>query len=133
MTGQVPCYNPIFIRHTGDHLYLVVILVLLASLSFAPLSSAVADTSELMKLISENEDIPSILQFHHQTTVELMKLISENEDIPITVNDLAFFLVIHDFDAAPKKDHVEVRLNSTVYKLVPNGPYPGLANVTKMS
>jgi ABC-type proline/glycine betaine transport system permease subunit len=106
MIGKLYRQNPIFIRHTGDHLNLVVILVLLASLSVAPLSSAVADSSELMKLISENEDIP------------------------ITVNDLAFFLVIHDFDAAPKKDYVEARLNSTVYKLVPNGPYPGLANVT---
>ena len=88
------------------HLYLIVILVLLVPLSVAPLSFAVADKLELIKLITKNED-------------------------PImNANDLAFLLVTHDFDAIPKKDFVEVRLNKTVYKLVPNGPYPGLANIT---
>jgi hypothetical protein len=48
----------------------------------------------------------------------------------MNANDLAFLLVTHDFDAIPKKDFVEVRLNKTVYTLVPNGPYPGLANIT---
>ena len=87
-------------------LYLVVILVLLAFLSIVPISTGVADKSELIKLITKNED-------------------------PImNVNDLAFLLVTHDFDASPKKDFVEVRLNNTAYKLVPNGPYPGLANMT---
>ena len=89
-----------------NHPYLVVIFVLLAFLSIAPISTGVADKSELMKLITENED-PLI-----------------------NVNDLAFLLVTHNFDAVPKKDFVEVRLNKTVYKLVPNGPYSGLANVT---
>lgn len=88
------------------YLYLIVILVFLVPFSLAPLSSAVADKSELTKLISENED-PLI-----------------------RVNDLAFLLVTHDFDAVPKKDFVEVHLNNSVYKLVPNGKYPGLANLT---
>jgi hypothetical protein len=88
------------------HLYLVVIFVLLAFLSIAPISTGIADKSELMKLITENED-PHI-----------------------NVNDLAFLLVTHNFDAVPKKNFVEVRLNKTVFKLVPNGPYPGMANVT---
>ena len=47
--------------------------------------------------------------------------------------DLAFFLATHDFDAVPKEDHVEVHINGTVYKLVPNGQYSGLANVTMIS
>jgi hypothetical protein len=88
------------------HLYLVVIFVLLAFLSIVPISTGVADKSELMKLILGSED-PLI-----------------------NVNDLAFLLVTHDFDAMPKGDYVEVRLNNTIYKLVPNGRYPGLANVT---
>ena len=88
------------------HLYLVVIFVLLAFLSIAPISTGVADKSELTKLILGSED-PLI-----------------------NVNDLAFLLVTHDFDAMPKGDYVEVRLNNTIYKLVPNGRYPGLANVT---
>jgi hypothetical protein len=89
-----------------SHLYLVVIFVLLAFLSISPISTGVADESELMTLILGIED-PHI-----------------------NVNDLAFLLVTHDFNAAPKGDHVEVRLNNTIYKLAPNGPYPGLANVT---
>jgi hypothetical protein len=87
-------------------LYLVVIFVLLAFLSIAPISTGVSDKSELTKLILGDED-PLI-----------------------NVNDLAFLLVTHDFDAMPKGDYVEVRLNNTIYKLVPNGRYPGLANVT---
>jgi hypothetical protein len=78
-------------------------------LSVAPLSSAVADKSGLIELITNNEDSS------------------------INVNDMAFLLVTHDFDAVPKKDFVEVRLDKTVYKLVPNGPYPGLANMTMES
>jgi len=88
------------------HLYLVVIFVLLAFLSIAPISTGLADKSELTKLILGDED-PLI-----------------------NVNDLAFLLVTHDFDGMPKGDYVEVRLNNTIYKLVPNGAYPGLANVT---
>ena len=77
------------------HLYLVVIFVLLlAFLSIVPISTSVSDKSELMKLISGIED-PLI-----------------------NVNDLAFLLVTHDFDAMPKGGYVEVRLNNSVYKLV---------------
>lgn len=87
-------------------LYLVVIFVLLAFLSIAPISTGIADKSELM--------------------TQILGI----EDPLINVNDLAFLLVTHDFDAVPKGDHVEVRLNNTIYKLVPNRRYPGLANVT---
>ena len=55
------------------HLGLVVIFVLLAFLSIAPISTGVADKSDLMKQILGIED-PLI-----------------------NVNDLAFLLVTHDF------------------------------------
>ena len=103
------CINIFFEIGTRHYLYLTVILVLLVPFYVVPLSSAVADKSELTKLITENED-PLI-----------------------NVNDLAFLLVTHDFDAVPRNDFVEVRLNNTVYKLVPNGQYPGLANITVTS
>jgi hypothetical protein len=88
------------------HPYLIIIFVLLAFLSIAPISTGVADKSELM--------------------TQILGI----EDPLINVNDLAFLLVTHDFDAMPKGDYVEVRLNNTIYKLVPNGRYQGLANVT---
>jgi hypothetical protein len=87
-------------------LYNIIIFIVLISQSFTALSSAASDNSALMKLIAQNED-PRM-----------------------GVKDLAFFLVTHDFDAVPKKDHVEVKIDGTVYKLVPNGQYPGLANAT---
>ncbi|MDD4446434.1 MAG: hypothetical protein PHN61_02020 [Methanothrix sp.] len=62
-----------------------------------------------------------------------MKLIAQNEDSRMGVKDLAFFLVTHGFDAAPKKDHVEVQIDGTLYVLVPNGQSSGLANVTATS
>jgi hypothetical protein len=109
MIRNLKCETTIFDMCTRCYLYLIVILVLLVPFSVAPLSSAVADKSELTKLITENED-PLV-----------------------NVNDLAFLLVTHDFDAVPKKDFVEVHLDNSVYKLVPNGKYPGLANVTVTS
>ncbi|MFZ2472356.1 MAG: hypothetical protein WAW52_10500 [Methanothrix sp.] len=86
-----------------------IIFTLLTTQSFTALSSAEAEDSVLIKSITQIED-PRM-----------------------DVNDLAFFLVTHDFDAVPKRDHVEVRIDDTVYKLVPNGQYPGLANLTVRS
>jgi hypothetical protein len=61
---------------------------------------------------------------------ELLKLISQNEDPLMTSNDLAFFLASHDFDATPKDGYVEVKLDGVVYEAVPNGNGPGLADLT---
>ena len=61
---------------------------------------------------------------------DLLKLISENEDPFVTSNDLAFFLASHDFDATPNTGYVEVKLYGAVYKAVPNGNEPGLADLT---
>jgi hypothetical protein len=103
MTRKIAFYNPF-------NLYIMIIIfILLTSQSFTSLSSAAADNSALMKLITQNED-PRM-----------------------GVKDLAFFLVTHDFDAFPKKDHVEVQIDDTLYVLVPNGQLSGLANVTVAS
>jgi hypothetical protein len=61
---------------------------------------------------------------------ELLKLISQNEDPQMSSNDLAFFLASHDFDATPKGGYVEVKLDGLLYKAVPNGNEPGLADLT---
>ena len=86
-----------------------IILIILTTQSLTTLSTALADNSELIKFISQNEDLR------------------------MDVRDLAFLLVTHNFDAVPKKDHVEVRIDDIVCKLVPNGQYSGLANVTVIS
>jgi hypothetical protein len=48
----------------------------------------------------------------------------------MTAEDLAFFLAMHNFDATPKDGFVQVKVNGTIYNLVPNGANPGLANLT---
>lgn len=95
--------------HIANPLILATILVLLTMQSITAVSSIAANDSALMKLVSSIEDTR------------------------IGAKDLAFFLVTHNFDATPKKDYVEVRINDTVYKLLPNGRYSGLANVTVIS
>lgn len=98
------CFYNIANPHT-----MTIILIILTTQSLTALSSALADNSELIRFISQNEDLR------------------------IDVRDLAFLLVTHNFDAVPKKDNVEVHIDDIVYKLVPNGQYSGLANVTVIS
>jgi hypothetical protein len=64
---------------------------------------------------------------------DLMNLTISTEDARINAEDLAFLLATHNFDAVPEGAHVIVKLNGTVYKMVPNGGKPGLADITVMS
>lgn len=60
----------------------------------------------------------------------LSELISQKEDAQMTAEDLAFFLAIHNYDATPKEGLVQVKMDGTIYNLVPNGTNPGLADLT---
>ena len=66
-------------------------------------------------------------------STELSKLISMNEDTCITPNDLAFFLATHNYDATPEDGYVQVKIDGTVYKVVPNGANPGLADLSTIN
>jgi hypothetical protein len=48
----------------------------------------------------------------------------------MTAEDLAFFLAMHNYDATPKDGFVQVKMDGTIYSLVPNGANPGLAHLT---
>ncbi len=61
---------------------------------------------------------------------ELKELLSSFDDPKITVQDLAFFLMTHNFDAKPTSYGVELDLDGTIYKLVPNGKEPGLCDIS---
>jgi hypothetical protein len=63
-------------------------------------------------------------------STELTKLISQNEDVHMTAEDLAFFLAMHNFDATPKDGFVQVKMDGTIFNLVPNGAAPGLADLS---
>ena len=60
---------------------------------------------------------------------DLKKLISGNEDTRMDTQDLAFFLATHNYNAAPRDGYVELNLNGTIYKLIPNSGKPGLCDI----
>jgi hypothetical protein len=61
---------------------------------------------------------------------ELTKLISQSCDALMTPNDMAFFLATHNLDATPNDGYVQVKIDGTIYKVVPNGTNPGLADIS---
>jgi hypothetical protein len=63
---------------------------------------------------------------------DLMKLITESEDVRINAQDLAFLLATHGFDAEPEDGYVIVKLDKVVYKMTPNGKKLGLADTLIM-
>jgi hypothetical protein len=64
---------------------------------------------------------------------ELKGFISSFDDPKITVQDLAFYLVTHNYDAAPRDGYVELKLDGESYRLVPNGNAPGLCDISTSS
>ncbi len=60
---------------------------------------------------------------------ELKHQISSFDDPLITVEDLAFYLVTHSYDARPKEGYAELKLNGSIYKLIPNGSKQGLCDI----
>ncbi len=60
---------------------------------------------------------------------DLNGLIKSFDDPLMNSDELAFFLATHNYDAIPKDGHVDVNLNGKIYRLVPNGKNPGLADV----
>ncbi len=60
---------------------------------------------------------------------ELKHQLSSFDDPRITAEDLAFFLVTHNYDSSPREGYVELKLNGITYRLVPNGSKPGLCDI----
>lgn len=60
---------------------------------------------------------------------ELKQQLSFFDDPKITVLDLAFYLATHNYEATPKDGYVELKLNGTIYKLIPNGNKQGLCDI----
>ena len=58
----------------------------------------------------------------------LKEAISQYQDNQMTVDDLAFFLATHNYDAMPKEGYVQVIVDGTIYKAIPNGT-TGLAEI----
>ena len=67
-----------------------------------------------------------------QDISDLKNLISVNEDTRINSQDLAFFLALHNYDVVPRDGYVELKLDGTICKLVPNGEKPGLCDIISL-
>ena len=63
---------------------------------------------------------------------DLKELISQYHDTHMTVEDLAFFLATHNYNATPKEGYVQVIVGGTIYRAVPNST-TGLAELTIMN
>ena len=88
--------------------YLIAALICIVFVSANPAFGAVAENRDLTELIS---------QYH---------------DTHMTVDDLAFFLATHNCNATPKESYVQVIVDGTIYKAVPNST-TGLAELTIMN
>ena len=45
---------------------------------------------------------------------------SQFHDTHMTVEDFAFFLAAHNYEATPKEDYVQVIVDGSIYRAVPN-------------
>ena len=88
--------------------YLTAAFICISSVSASPAFGAVAENRDLAEVISQYPD-------NH-----------------MTVEDLAFFLATHNYNATPKEDYVQIVADSTIYKAVPNST-TGLAELTLIS
>jgi len=60
----------------------------------------------------------------------LVKLITDGEDVRMDAQDLAFLLATHGYDAAPEERYAIVKLDKVTYVVTPNGVKPGLAEIS---
>jgi hypothetical protein len=74
--------------------------------------------------------VPAISAGETENLSSLKSLLTSFDDRNIDSQDLAFFLVTHNYDATPVGSKVEVKLDKKVYVLVPNGDSPGLCDIT---
>jgi len=63
---------------------------------------------------------------------DLTEVISQYQDAHMTVEDLAFFLATHNYNATPKNGYAQVTIDGTIYKAVPNNA-TGIAELTIMN
>jgi hypothetical protein len=63
---------------------------------------------------------------------DLNEVISQCHDTHMTVEDLAFFLATHNYNATPKDGYVQITIGGTIYKAVLNST-TGLAELSLMN
>jgi hypothetical protein len=63
---------------------------------------------------------------------KINQIIFSFEDPRMTAEDLAFYLVSHNYDAKPVGGYVELQESGKTYKLIPNGDKPGLCDLSPL-
>lgn len=61
---------------------------------------------------------------------QIKALVTSFDDPKMSANDLAFYLITHNYDAKPVDGHVELKADGLVYRLTPNGNSPGLCDIS---
>jgi len=61
--------------------------------------------------------------------IEKRRTLRKYTEEAISLQELAFFLATHDFDARPEDGYVTVKIDNLVYKVTPNKDRPGLADI----
>jgi hypothetical protein len=76
------------------------------------------------RFVTANPAFGAMAEGHNLTEV-----ISRCHDTHMTVEDLAFFLATHNYDATPKDGYVQVIVDGSIYRAVPNST-TGLAEIS---
>jgi hypothetical protein len=63
---------------------------------------------------------------------DLTKVISQFHDTHMTIEDLAFHLATHNYNATPQDGYVQVTIAGSIYKAAPNST-TGLAELSIMN
>lgn len=61
---------------------------------------------------------------------QIRALVTSFDDPKMSANDLAFYLITHNYDAKPVDGYVELQVDDSVYRLTPNGDRPGLCDIS---
>jgi len=61
---------------------------------------------------------------------QIRTLVTSFDDPKMSANDLAFYLITHNYDAKPVDGYVELQADGSVYRLTPNGARPGLCEIS---
>lgn len=74
-----------------------------------------------------------ISQAQADDLTQLQGLVTSFEDPKMSADDLAFYLITHNYNARPMDGYVQVQLNGAQYRLVPNGDGPGLCDISQIT
>ena len=96
-------------------------------MTMSRIASYLSAALNCIEFVSANTAFGEVVENH-----DLAKVISQYHGTHIVDEDLAFFLATHNYNATPKDGYVQVIVDGTIYKAVPNST-TGLAEISIMN